>query len=149
MEWGISIGELFVEFEGLAIAVGLFSVALGLIWNVFELRTQNNLRITDSHRDLWRPLISGVRLERISDPNPDLRARPITAEERAFVNFVFIHSNTIFRISQCWAYRKFRGADRDVRLFVSYPIPRTVWDEQKENFDAKFVRYVEANHPPR
>ena len=147
MEWE-SLSSNANLLEAAADVGGLWLAAIALLWNARELRIENDLKVTEAHRELWLEPVRNPRLTRILSRTVNLTASPVTVEEREFLTVVFAHANTTFRIKEKRAYEKLEGADSDVRDFFRYPIPAAVWRERRAFLDKDFVEYVDRLSSP-
>jgi len=86
---------------------------------------------------------------RVLDKTADLKSTPVTDWEELFVNLLILHLNSAYHAMQAKMFVKQEGLQRDIQMFFSLPIPRSVWESAKSFQDADFVKFVEANRFPR
>ncbi len=123
----------------------LLFTGLTLRLDAKERRDSHVLSVTLAHRELWTNLYKRPELSRVLDPNADLTNRPVTHEEEMFVLLLIVHLNTAQEVLKS---RKFAIEDgalrRDIRWFLSLPIPEVVWEKTKGRQDSAFVSFVES-----
>src|ERR1051325_614521 len=107
---------------------GLLLVGAGLLLEARARRVANLIRLTYQHRDLWEQMYSDPQLARILDAAPDLERSPVNAEEELFVTFIILHLSSTYYGMRAGFFQKPDGLRKDIELFFSLPIPRTVWD---------------------
>jgi len=57
----------------------------------------NLLAITQNHRELWSELFEHRELRRVLNPQVDLSAKELTAEEETFVTLLILHLHSVYR----------------------------------------------------
>jgi hypothetical protein len=82
-------------------------------------------------------------LARILDASANISAQPISLQERFFVSMIFQQLNASFQAMKNGLVVKPEGVRKDVRSFVSLPIPKAVWEKAKSLQNEDFVRFVE------
>jgi hypothetical protein len=119
--------------QTLAILGGLF-VAL------YTIRTDRNSRMVANLFEATK-LTFGSRtdLNQIFD---DDRSKP-TQSESTFITLLILHLKAVYHSRKNCVPIQLDGIRADIRNFLSYKIPRIVWDERKVYYDADFVRFVE------
>lgn len=143
-EWIAEGGWALVE-RSVFIASFLFA-AFSLRANTRERRLQNLLRLTERHQKVVGELLSHPR---ILDAN--VGAVSPTQQEIHAVNFLLLHLKSAREAHEAGMYRLPERIDADIRLLLSYPIPRAVWEQAKHSHGEKFVAFVErarAGRPP-
>ncbi len=103
------------------------------------------LALDQQHRDLWSELHRRPELERILAPEVDLVGKPVTTAESEFLNTVFVHFCTGWRLAS--EHRILSESDlwRDIASILANPIPREVWRETKGIREKRFVAFVEKD----
>src|ERR1035438_5223956 len=127
-------------------------IVFGLLFTAFALRADERLKrvqtlftVTEHHRDLWTQLYSRPGLARVLELNPNLEKKPITIEERLFVNLLVLHIVAAFRAAESETYTRPEHLTYYVGEILSRPIPRSVWSKLKELQDSDFVQFVEES----
>jgi hypothetical protein len=82
-------------------------------------------------------------LERIFLTNFDILKSPPTVAETEFLNLIFSHYQTGWRLSKSGAAVTLAEMVADVRGFFSLPLPREVWEKTKQFRNRKFVQFIE------
>lgn len=113
------------------------------------LRVEGLVRLTEGHRALWQEVFEKPRLLRVTDPNADLAAQPVTGEERVFVLLLILHLQTAFEASRAGIIAPIWGLERDVCAFFALPIPAVVWNDARQFQDVAFRRFVDAEIAPQ
>ena len=105
-------------------------------------KIENSLRINESHRDLWLAGLSSGKIERIYKDDVDLQNEPITDYEHRFVALLLLHASNSFRAMNSGACVKIEGLNKDLKHFLSKPIPRAVWNKVNIYHDKHFAEHV-------
>jgi hypothetical protein len=152
-----------MEFLHFAVAPGHFAdfaLTAGLIFAGLELRhlhkdqkakitaqqVRNGLEIAKQHREIWwQYLDRPEQLSRIRKPNPDLVTQPVTEIEVFYVTFLIHHLRVCFQARVNKMHVDTDAVEKDIKHFLSLPIPRAVWESSKEFQDREFIRYVDSN----
>ncbi len=82
-------------------------------------------------------------LRHILDPRVEMREDKVTHEEEIFVNFVIFHMNSVFYARKSGLVFKLEGLRRDIRWFLSLPIPKVIWERTKALQNDDFVAFIE------
>ena len=143
MPW--SNWSVIVQTGGIVGALLLVSIALLL--DARARRIGNLIQLTQQHRELWERMYMRPQLARILDSDADTVKLPITADEELFVIFLILHLSNTYYAMRTGFYPKPHGLRKDIQLFFSLPIPRSVWEKVKELQDEPFVRFVESCLP--
>jgi len=143
MPW--SNWSVIVQTGGIVGALLLVSIALLL--DARARRIGNLIQLTQQHRELWERMYMRPQLARILDSDADTVKLPITADEELFVIFLILHLSNTYYAMRAGFYPKPHGLRKDIQLFFSLPIPRSVWEKVKELQDEPFVRFVESCLP--
>ena len=139
----------FSLFESAGIIGGLLFTAVTLQVDARARRIGNLIAITQHHHDIWTHLFTRPELARVLDKAVNLNSAPVTDQEELFVNLLILHLNSAYQAMQTGMFVKPEGLQRDIQMFFSLPIPRSVWEAAKSFQDADFVKFVEANRSPR
>ncbi len=103
---------------------------------------ENLLVISEHHRELWAGVHQKPELERIFKEDSNPVAEPPTVAEEEFLNLVFLHYQTTWRIAKIGGIITEKELAADVRGFFSLPLPHAVWEKTKSRRNQQFVRFV-------
>ena len=134
----------FTLLQSLGIIAGLLFTALSLRRNTKARKASDLLTLTKHHRELWSDVYQRPELRRILSTDVDLIGSPITVAEQEFLNVAIVHFNTGWLLAREGALLNMDGLKGDVRGFFSLPIPKAVWNQTRQNRDAKFLGFVES-----
>ncbi len=81
----------------------------------------------------------------ILDPKAGLATKPLTNEERLFVNFLIFHLTNSYQAINDALYYQPERLQKDIAAFFTLPIPKAVWAKAKDSQDRKFVTFVEVS----
>lgn len=107
-------------------------------------KIENLLSIHDSHRTIWLQIFDDPQLLRILKPNARLAQKPVTLEERIFVNLIILHLTGVLAAMRLKVMEKPAGLDRDLKEFFALPIPAEVWKVTLQYRDLPTRNYVES-----
>ena len=107
-------------------------------------RSDNLMKLTEQHRELWDELEQRPSLKRILDTNLDLRKDPVTPEEERYIGKHILRLNSAFHAIKDGVFTEPEGLVKDVRRFFSRPIAKVVWERMKPMQDSALVSFVEA-----
>jgi len=130
--------------QPLGIIAGLVFSGAALRNDVRSRKLENRIKITEGHREIWSALLSDPSLERIRHSQVDLDLFPITPVENRLVRSIFQHILLTFEARATGQLGDIGDFDRDVREFLSRPIPRQVWSEIARFQPARFRKFVET-----
>ncbi|MCB1130047.1 MAG: hypothetical protein KDN05_02895 [Verrucomicrobiae bacterium] len=116
----------FDLLQTLGIVGGLFHAGASLHFDTKVRKTEINLSLTESHREIWQQMVEQPALSRILDPNADPKEEPIKPEERRFVNLVVMHVIATHNAIKEGVHADLPGLEDDVRALLALPIPREV-----------------------
>lgn len=102
------------------------------------------LALDEQHRDLWSELHRRPELCRILASEIDLVGRPVTTAESEFLNTVFVHFCTGWRLAAEHGVFSEDDLRRDLVAFLARPIPHQVWKQTLNIREQRFVAFVEA-----
>jgi hypothetical protein len=106
-------------------------------------RVGNSFELTKQHREIWSHLFTRPDLKRILDPAADLKTTPVSADEKMFVNFLFLHLANAYRAKKNGLFRLPEELHLDIATFLSLPIPNAVWEMTKRFRNRDFIAFVE------
>jgi hypothetical protein len=135
----------FTLLQSVGIIGALFFTGISLRIDAKVRRVTNRFEATKQHREIWTLLYSRDDLKRVMDEKADLQARPVTAEEKLFVNFLILHLESNYRAAKAGMFALPAELKTDISAFFSRPIPRAVWQAVKPLKETDFVQFVEQN----
>ncbi|HAB15278.1 MAG TPA: hypothetical protein PLX89_16510 [Verrucomicrobiota bacterium] len=101
------------------------------------------LALEDQRRELWSELHRRPELARIPAKEVDLVANPISTAETEFLNTVFVHFCTGWRLAKEHRILSVNDLGRDISVFLQNPIPSQVWKRTTQIRERRFVDFVE------
>ena len=104
----------------------------------------NLLALDERHRALWGEVKQRPELKRILSANADLVAQPLTPEENVSMWQILQQFETGWRVERILNRGELKFLARDIAEVFSYPLPRAVWDNEKQFRNPRFVRFVES-----
>jgi hypothetical protein len=87
--------------------------------------------------------LNDQKLIRVCDATADLTKHPITDAERIFVTLVIVHVNSVYYALNDELVIEYEGLRRDIAQFFSLPIPKSVWEENKQFQNTDFIIFFE------
>ena len=126
------------------IVAGLFFTGRSFLLDTRIRRISNLLNITEHHRSIWQEVFDRPGLLRVLSAEVKLNTRPVTLEERIFVNLIILHLTAVLAAIEGRVHEKPAGQDEDLREFFSLPIPNTVWKESRRFREPEVVAYIDA-----
>ena len=133
----------FDLFSSVGIIGGLLLTAVSLRSETKTRRIANLLAITSNHRELWKEFFSTPALARMIDPSANAAKKPVTPAEEFFVNMVISHTSSVYEALKDELLAEQEGLRRDVKEFVSLPIPNAVWQKTKLLQNRDFAAFIE------
>jgi len=149
---------IFVEWFGanwfnllqtVAIVAGLFFTGRSFLVDTRIRRISNLLNITEHHRSIWQQVIDKPNLLRVLSAEAKLDIKPITLEERIFVNLIILHLTAVMAAIKGRVHEQPAGQDEDLREFFSLPIPNRVWKDSKRFREPDVIAYIESLLKPK
>jgi len=104
---------------------------------------ENLVSFNGQHHALWSGVLQKPELQRIFRTDANALEKPVTVIEQEFLNLVFVHFQTGWRLATSGALITLDELKADVREFFPLPLPRAVWEKTKSFKNQKFVRFVE------
>jgi len=101
------------------------------------------LALDQQHRELWSELHQRPELARILSLEVDLVGQPVTIAETEFLNTVFVHYCTGWRLAAEHGVFSEDDLRRDIADFLARPIPLQVWRQTSGTREQRFVAFVE------
>ena len=124
--------------------IGLYLTALGFRAEAKSRQSENLIRITESHRDLWTRYDDSPALQRVLDPAANVDREPVTPEEARFVQFLILHIHLTYQLSKGGVYRQPEQVRDDIRGLISLPVPHAVWLKLRSLQNRDFVRFIDS-----
>jgi hypothetical protein len=90
----------FNLFQTLGIMGSLWLAAVAAHHSAKARDSENLLKISEHHRELWREARQRPELQRIFLSDDSVFAKPLSVTEEVFLNEVILHFQTSWRISQ-------------------------------------------------
>ena len=137
------VGNWFQGLQAIGISTGLLFTGFSFRQSVRVQRVQTLISLTQQHRSIWLKYFDSPKLKRIFNEKAH-RGQVPTADERLFVNLIFLHLASTLIAVKYGIIEKPAGADDDYRDILRFPIPREVWNEAKHFHDQETVRYIES-----
>jgi len=135
----------FVVIQTVGIVGGLLFTASSLRLNARAQRIGNLLTVTEHYRNTWSVLYQRPDLSRVLDPKADIaHGEGVTEQEMLFTRLLFMHLNGVYSAQKDGLFMRLDGLEKDIRRFLSLPIPRAAWEQFKDFQNGDFVRFVEA-----
>jgi len=132
--------------QTLAIVMTLILSIVTNKYNIKQTKLNNRLTINSSHREIWTFYIDHFdELKRIFEKQPDINTKPITDNERFFVNMVLLHANVSLKANNAKTIYQIDGLKRDIQNFLSFAIPREVWKANFSVLDKDFIAFCHSN----
>jgi hypothetical protein len=122
---------------------GLFFFAYSVRDDTKARRISNLIAINGQHGETWKLSFEYPELERVKFTQVDLIRYPISAREESFVSKLIHNMSVAFRAMKCGEFITLEGLQRDVRDFLSLPVPEAIWNRLKRYQDADFVAFVD------
>ena len=134
----------FALLQTTGIVGGLFFTGWSLHLDAKAHRTDNLLKVTDQHRELWMTLFTKPELARVMQTEIDLSRQPPSNEEIQFVTLLILHLNGSYHAIKAGMLEKPKGLGPDIGNFFNRPIPQLVWGQVKSFYDPDFVAFVDS-----
>lgn len=123
---------------------GLFFAAISARQDAKARRLNAALSLAQQHREIWSELHRRPELGRILQGDVDLVSQPTTVQEEEFLNVAFVHVQVGWEIAQSGSIVEEDTLRSDMRHFLSYPLPRSVWNRTKGHREPGFVTFMES-----
>jgi len=104
----------------------------------------NIITLAEHHRDLWRGITEKPELRRIFKTDADVAKFPPTLDEELAINEAITHYMTGWRVATAGGVTTLEELGKDIRWFLSLPLPAAVWKKNSEFKNLQFVEFV--NH---
>lgn len=133
----------FNVVQTFGIIASLLFTAMTLRQGLRSTRITSLLALEEQHRELWSELHRRPELARILDPAPDLVGQPVSSAEAEYLNTVFVHFCTGWRLATEHRILLEDDLGRDIAEFLKNPIPSQVWTRTTGIRERRFVAFVE------
>ena len=131
--------------------VQLLSIVIGFGFTIRELRVSSKLRkfdvfwrITQSHREVWRPVVDDASLKRVLLEDVDLEQEPLTVQEEVFLNSVVLHVESVYEAHERGFYSLGKHVTKDIRDFFRLPLPALAWTRIKEYQTKQLLDFIDG-----
>ncbi len=132
-------------FQTLGICGSLMFTAESLRRDVEAKRVSEYLTLNTQHRRLWGQLHQRPRLAHLLDADRSLETRPVTTEERLFLELAFVHFHTGWLVAQKGSLIPLSVLATDAGYFFRLPVPRAVWALVRATHQPEFMAFVEES----
>jgi len=133
--------------------ISSFALLLNFFSTLRSVRAQkisNYQEIIKSHRDIWRlTLEDPINYTRLFESNIDLIEKPITHQERLFLQLLFLHASAAYTYLKHSHMQPIEQLENDFYEVLLMPIPRIIWMENKKYHNADFRHFVETINKPK
>ena len=133
----------FSFLQSVGIGGSLLFTAVMLRQDLQAKRVSEYLTLASQHRRLWGQLHRRPRLARLLDPQRDIEARPVTNEERLFLELAFVHFHTGWLLAREGSLTPMHVLAADAGHFFRLPVPAYVWERTKSVLEPEFVTFVD------
>lgn len=138
------IGSLLVS------SIALFLNFYSTRRSIKSQKISNYQEIVKSHRDLWKlSLDKPAVYRRIFEARVDLTNEPITYEERLFTRLLFLHMSSAYSFAKYSHILPIEKLELDFSGVLVAPIPRIVWEKERQYQNSEFMKFVEGANKPR
>ena len=134
----------FTLVQSLGIAASLIYTARSFRQGIRDQRIAQRLTLAGHHRELWSGSHREPSLSRITSPDADLVAHPITVEEREFLLEVIYHFQTCWELARESDLVPLASLRLDASEFFALPLPQRVWRDSRASRDRRFVAFIES-----
>ena len=98
--------------------------------------------LVEQHHALWAEARERGDLNRILLEDIDLQQVPPTPVEQMFLNDVFVHFESGWKLALKNTVLTMNTFTADVRRFFTLPLPRAVWEQTKAARNPQFVSFI-------
>jgi hypothetical protein len=129
--------------ETIALIAGLCFTAASFRADSKERKIANLMTAAASHRDLWLQITEKPELARVLEKDLDLKKHPVSEIEKRFVHLLITNLAVNYTAMKAGVLPDMQGLEKDVRVFLSLPIPHHVWLWSREFQEPAFVEFVQ------
>jgi hypothetical protein len=104
---------------------------------------ENLLSLSEQHRELWKEIPQRIDLARIFQRDGDVLLTPPTVAETEFLNLVFVHFQTGWRVAKAGGITTLKEMQADIQDFFALPLPRAVWEKTRAARNKYFAAFVD------
>jgi hypothetical protein len=123
---------------------GLLFTALALYRDEKARMITNTIAVNEQYSQIWHEFYERPELARILKKDVDLNQQPVSNDEALFVKTLLLHLDVVRRTMAAGIFVKIQGLQKDIRDFLTLPIPKYIWDKIKPFQDRDFVAFVES-----
>jgi hypothetical protein len=135
----------FSFLQSVGIGGSLLFTAVTLRKDLQAKRVREYLILAGQHRRLWGQLHRRPKLARLLDPSRDIAMRPVTDEERLFLELAFVHFHTGWLLAREGSLTPMSVLATDAGHFFRLPVPAYVWERTKSVLEPEFVTFVDES----
>ncbi len=133
----------FSFLQSVGIGGSLLFTAVILRKDLQAKRITEYLTLASQHRRLWGQLHRRPSLARLLDPERDIQERPVTNQERLFLELAFVHFHTGWLLACEGSLTPMAVLAADAGHFFRLPVPAFVWERTKNVMEPEFVTFIE------
>jgi len=133
----------FLFLQSVGIGGSLLFTAVTLRKDLQAKRVTEYLTLASQHRRLWGQLHRRPSLARLLDSDRDIQARPVTNQERLFLELAFVHFHTGWLLAREGSMTPMPVLAADAGHFFRLPVPASVWERTKNVMEPEFVNFIE------
>ena len=108
-------------------------------------RVSEYLTLNTQHRRLWGQLHQRPGLAHLLDADRSIDVRPVTTEERLFLELAFVHFHTGWLVARKGSLIPLSVLSTDAGYFFLLPAPGAVWTQVRATHQPEFVAFVEES----
>lgn len=135
----------FSFLQSVGIGGSLLFTAVTLRKDIQAKRVREFLILAGQHRRLWGQLHRRPKLARLLDPDRDVATRPVSTEERLFLELAFVHFHTGWLLAREGSLTPMSVLATDAGHFFRLPVPAFVWERMKSVLEPEFVTFVDES----
>jgi hypothetical protein len=119
-------------------------IAAAAFWSDATERKLTNIFTLDEKNDLfWKEFYGREDLRRIESDDIDLNQNPPTFLETKALVRAFVKYQTSWKAAKVAYRNELEPLQEDIAEFLSHPLPRMIWEQEKKYKNPGFVRFVE------
>lgn len=135
--------DLLPIIQSIGIIAGLVYAGLNFRREGKAKRASNYVTLVQNYRDIWKlkitdPALSDALKQRVA---PGIEA---TEQQKQFITFLFFHLSTYFYLRQNDQIDEISAISIDVKNFLSSPLVKCHWEENKSFYNDDFIRFVDG-----
>lgn len=133
----------FSLIQTIGILSGFLLAARSLTLDRGIRKTEILIQLTESHREIWEGFLDKADLEATLEPYRKIDSHPVSFSEKRFVTSVLLHIAMVHRASQHDVFQPWEGLKRDIREFLSLPVPGEVFKSLRPYQEAEFLAFID------